>query len=57
VILESFDRETVVRGLKLDKKIRNGRLHFVLPKAVGDMRVVDDVTVDEILTTIESGWT
>jgi len=31
-----------------DKKIVNGRLHFVLPKAIGTCEVVDDVTTEEI---------
>jgi 3-dehydroquinate synthase len=50
---DSFDRETVVRSLQLDKKIRSGRLHFILPTGVGSTRIVDDVSVDEMIATIE----
>ncbi|MDH3214694.1 MAG: 3-dehydroquinate synthase [Candidatus Krumholzibacteria bacterium] len=49
---ERFDRETFTRSLSLDKKVRNGRLHFVLPTGIGSARVVDDVSVDEILSTV-----
>jgi 3-dehydroquinate synthase len=53
VTLESFDRPSVVRSLRLDKKIRNGRIHFVMPTGIGRTRVVDDVGVEEILAAME----
>lgn len=55
VTLESFDRASVVRSLQLDKKVRNGRIHFVLPTGIGSTQIVDDVTVEEILSTMEKG--
>ena len=38
----------VLEAIGHDKKIVNGRLHFVLPKAIGSCDVVDDVTTGEI---------
>lgn len=55
VTLRAFDRDSVVRSLKLDKKIKNGRIHFVLPTGIGSTKVVDDVTVEEILHAMEKG--
>lgn len=55
VVMDAFDRETVVRSLSLDKKIRNGRIHFVLPTGIGSADVIDDVTVDEIVAAMEGG--
>ena len=34
--------------MKHDKKVVAGRLHFVLPTAVGATTIVDDVTEEEI---------
>jgi len=55
VTLDSFDHDAVVRSLKLDKKIRNNRLHFILPTGVGSCQVVDDVAVDEIISAMKRG--
>ncbi|MFQ5459785.1 MAG: 3-dehydroquinate synthase [Anaerolineae bacterium] len=38
----------VVAAMAADKKRRRGRLRFVLPRGVGDLAVVDDVTEAEI---------
>ena len=57
VTIDTFDRDSVVRSLHLDKKIRNDRIHFVLPTGIGICRVVDDVTADEILAAMEKGRT
>jgi len=55
VEFESFDRDALSEAMLLDKKIKRGRLHFVLPTGLGSAEVVDDVTVDEILSVIEEG--
>jgi 3-dehydroquinate synthase len=34
--------------IRLDKKVDNGRLHFVLAAAIGDTRIVADVTTREL---------
>jgi 3-dehydroquinate synthase len=38
----------VVEAMKRDKKVIAGRLHFVLPTAIGSTRVVGDVTPEEL---------
>jgi len=38
----------VLDAMKHDKKVVAGRLHFVLPTAVGATTIVDDVTAEEI---------
>jgi 3-dehydroquinate synthase len=45
-------REAIARAMSLDKKRRARGLVFVLPVAPGDVRVVDDVTEDEILAAV-----
>jgi 3-dehydroquinate synthase len=34
--------------MRHDKKVLAGRLRFVLPVAIGETRLVDDVTDDEL---------
>lgn len=53
VTFTTLDRDAMSKSLLLDKKIRNGRIHFVLSTGIGSTRVVDDVSIDEILSTIE----
>jgi 3-dehydroquinate synthetase len=38
--------------MKKDKKAEGGKVHFVLPYAVGDVRIVD-LTVDEVIRIME----
>jgi 3-dehydroquinate synthetase len=38
--------------MKKDKKAESGKVHFVLPAAVGDVRIVD-LSVDEVLNLFE----
>jgi 3-dehydroquinate synthase len=38
----------MLEAMKLDKKVSAGRLHFVLPTAIGATTIVDDVTQDEL---------
>ncbi len=53
-----YDEAALARNLRLDKKKRSGRYHFVLPVRVGatvGVTVVDDVTEAEMLTSIRKG--
>jgi shikimate kinase/3-dehydroquinate synthase len=43
------DRDLLRRALELDKKVKSGRLFFVLPLDVGRVEIVSDVTPDELL--------
>ncbi len=44
----------VLEAIEHDKKIVNGRLHFVVPKAIGSCEVVDDVTTGEIAGALDT---
>jgi len=47
-------REQLVQAMSLDKKRAGAGISFVLPIAPGDVRIVDDVTEDEIIAAFES---
>jgi 3-dehydroquinate synthetase len=40
--------------MRHDKKAEAGRLRFVLPEAIGSVRIADDVTDDEIRQALAS---
>jgi 3-dehydroquinate synthetase len=42
-----------VGRLRSDKKTRNGRVHFVLPSAIGKVEVVTDVPEEIVLAAVE----
>jgi shikimate kinase / 3-dehydroquinate synthase len=48
-VLPALDGDALKRAMGSDKKRRASGLTFVLPVAPGDVRIVDDVTEDEIL--------
>jgi 3-dehydroquinate synthase len=43
----------IVRRLQSDKKMRNGKVHFVLPKEIGKVEVVDDVPEKVVLAAVD----
>ena len=43
----------IVEAMQHDKKMVDGRLHFVLPTAIGATTIVDDVTEVEIGTALD----
>jgi 3-dehydroquinate synthase len=51
-VAPQVDRNRLRRSLKLDKKIKSGRLFFVLPLGVGLTEIVGDVTEDELLSVL-----
>lgn len=44
----------ILNAMQVDKKRISGRLRFVLPRAPGDVVIVDDVTREEVRVAIES---
>ena len=44
----------MLEAMKLDKKVVAGRLHFVLPTAIGGYAIVDDVTTAEIAEALRA---
>jgi 3-dehydroquinate synthase len=53
--LEAVERAGIRESIRLDKKITQGKIHFVLPTGAGSTIVVDDVSEEEILATLEKG--
>lgn len=49
-----LDPDSVLNTLQGDKKVRNGRLRFVLPSRIGAVSIVDDVSSDEIRACLAS---
>jgi hypothetical protein len=44
---------SVEHHMSVDKKVRAGRLHFVLPKQVGEVTIVDDIPRAKALRALE----
>jgi 3-dehydroquinate synthase len=44
----------VLEAIARDKKVIDGRLHFVLPRSIGSCEVVPDVTQDQIVVALQS---
>ncbi|MEY4298326.1 MAG: hypothetical protein RLZZ423_1505 [Cyanobacteriota bacterium] len=45
--------EAVLRCLQGDKKVRDGRVRFVLPTGLGSVEIRDDVTADQVLAALQ----
>jgi 3-dehydroquinate synthase len=52
VAMPVTDRDALAAAMGLDKKRRASGLTFVLPAAPGDIRLVDDVSPDEIFSAM-----
>jgi 3-dehydroquinate synthase len=48
------DAERCLAIMRHDKKAEAGRMRFVLPEAIGSVRIVEDVTDDEIRAALDS---
>ena len=44
--------EQILAAMATDKKRAGSRLRFVLPRALGDVDVFDDVTTKEVLAVL-----
>ena len=49
----SRDAATLVRHMEHDKKVRRGRINFVLVRGIGQAFLTDDVGTDELLRLLE----
>ena len=49
-----ISRREILEAMRHDKKIVAGRLHFVLPTAIGATAIVDDVTEKEIAAALKT---
>ncbi len=43
----------VLRALRSDKKTKNGVVHFILPRAIGKVEVVNDIPEGVVLEAIQ----
>lgn len=50
----NLNSRNVLKRLHSDKKSRNGRVHFVLPAAIGKVEIVSDVPEQVVLKQIEA---
>ncbi|MEB3308448.1 MAG: 3-dehydroquinate synthase [Cyanobacteriota bacterium] len=52
--LPSLNPERVLSCLQGDKKVRNGRVRFVLPTGIGSVQIRDDVESDVIIAALDT---
>jgi 3-dehydroquinate synthase len=45
--------DAILEAMSTDKKIRNGKLRFILPTALGTVVTVNDVTLDDLRLAVE----
>jgi 3-dehydroquinate synthase len=50
--LGDLDAPAMLGQMRRDKKVRDGRLHMVLPAAIGTASVVDDVSDEELMRAL-----
>jgi len=50
----ALDEEAVMDRLRTDKKVRDGRVRFVLPVRMGEVAIRDDVPPEVILEVIRA---
>ena len=48
LIINPYSIHDMAEAMRKDKKAENGKVHFVLPRAIGDV-VMHDLTVDEVV--------
>jgi 3-dehydroquinate synthase len=51
-----LDREAIFEAMGADKKIRDKKLRFVLPRAIGRVELVTDVPREEIVRALEESY-
>ena len=49
-----LSKAALLEAMRRDKKIAEGTLHYVLPRAIGECEVVSDVSAEEIARALES---
>ena len=52
LIINPYSIHDMAEAMRKDKKAENGKVHFVLPRAVGDV-VMHDLTVDEVVELLK----
>lgn len=49
-----FAAEDIIEVMYRDKKVKNKRIHFVLPRGIGDYIITDNITEQQIETAIKA---
>ena len=52
--VSDLSAQALIEAMRRDKKVRNGRLHVVLPVGIGATRIVDDVTDPEFTQSLRA---
>ena len=52
LIFNPYDIQDMSDAMTKDKKAEDGKIHFILPRAIGDV-VVHDMTVEEVVTLLK----
>jgi 3-dehydroquinate synthase len=52
--ITDLSASAIIEAMQHDKKIVSGRLHFVLPTAIGATAIVDDVTESELRSALKA---
>lgn len=55
IVVPDVDGERLLELMQHDKKTEHGRLRFVLPVRLGEVRVFDDVTREEVVAALDGG--
>ena len=48
-----LELENVLRSLQGDKKVKNGKVSFVMPLTIGDVRLFNDISNKEIYECLQ----
>ncbi len=51
-IPEYIDDDSIIRLIQHDKKVKEGRVHFVLCKGIGSTVITDDVTSEDVIRAV-----
>ena len=52
VTLKGIDADAVLRTMRHDKKVRDGKIRFILPTRIGRVEIYDDITDAQIRTAL-----
>lgn len=48
-----LDADEMIESMRHDKKVRGGKVRFVVPEAIGAVRIVDDVSENELRAALD----
>ena len=52
-----LDSEKVLRTLQGDKKVKDGKIRFIIPKQIGKVEIIDDISKENILPRVSNSIT